>query len=81
VLKLTTKEEIANAYCNAQAKTIHEVLTKEGISTHEITVFKPFIADKIIARVTNPTVSSVLILLMIGGFISSFNHRELDLHY
>lgn len=67
VLTLTTKEAIAIGYCVAEANTIDEVLTQEGVKPYEINVFKPSLTDKIIAILTSPAVSSILILLLIGG--------------
>ena len=67
VLTLTTKEAIANGYCTAEANSIKEVLAKEGITNYASTSYKPTTIDFIIGFLINPAVSSVLILLIIGG--------------
>ena len=67
VLTLTTKEAIAIGYCTAEANSIKEVLAKEGITNYASTSYKPTTIDFIIGFLINPAVSSVLILLIIGG--------------
>lgn len=67
VLTLTTKEAIANGYCEAEVNSVKEVLAKEGINNYSSTSYQPTTIDLIIGFLINPAVSSVLILLIIGG--------------
>ncbi len=67
VLTFTTNEAIANGFCNGEANSINDVLAKEGISDFQKTVYQPTTTDFIIGFLTNPAVSSILILLIIGG--------------
>ncbi|HET8827965.1 MAG TPA: NfeD family protein [Pelobium sp.] len=67
VLTLTTKEAIENGYCDGEASSIDDVLQQENITNYKTYVYVPTFTDTIIGLLTNPAVSSVLILLMIGG--------------
>lgn len=67
VLTFTTKEAIANGFCNAEASSIKELLAKEGLKSYDLEVYQPTLTDKIIGFLINPAVSGVLILLIIGG--------------
>nr|WP_294898503.1 NfeD family protein [uncultured Pedobacter sp.] len=67
VLTLTTAEAIKNGYCNGEAISIDDVLKQENMSNYKTQVYVPTFSDTIIGILTNPAVSSVLILLMIGG--------------
>ena len=67
VLTLTTQEAIKNGFCVAQASSISEVLTMEGYTNVEIIEYTPTFTDIIIGFLTNPAVSGVLILFIIGG--------------
>lgn len=67
VLTLTTKEAIANGYCVAEVGSVKEVLAKEGITNYIAINYEPTTIDKIIGFLINPAVSSILILLIIGG--------------
>ncbi len=67
VLTLTTSEAIKNGFCDGEATSIEDVLKKEGIAEYTKETFVPTFTDNIIGILTNPAVSSVLILLMIGG--------------
>ena len=67
VLTLTTKEAIENGFCDGEASSIKDVLSKEGLSNYHLETYTPTTTDLIISFLTNPAVSSVLILLIIGG--------------
>jgi len=67
VLTLTTQEAIKNGYCVAQASSINDVLKMEGLTDFKIIKYTPTFTDNIIGFFTNPAVSSVLILFIIGG--------------
>lgn len=67
VLTFTTAEAITNGFCDGEASSVKEVLNKEGITKYTIASYTPTFTDKIISFLINPAVSSVLILLIIGG--------------
>lgn len=67
VLTLTTSEAIANGYCESEAASISDVLNKENITSYTKEQHVPTFTDNIIGFLTLPAVSSVLILLMMGG--------------
>ncbi|WP_017258218.1 NfeD family protein [Pedobacter arcticus] len=67
VLTLTTAEALKTGYCDGEASSIEDVLQQENISNYTKEVHVPTLTDNIIGMLTNPAVSSVLILLMIGG--------------
>ncbi|HEX7367281.1 MAG TPA: NfeD family protein [Pelobium sp.] len=67
VLTLTTSEAIKNGYCVAEASSIDDVLKQENITNYSTEVYQPTFTDTIIGLLTSPAVSSILILLMIGG--------------
>jgi membrane-bound serine protease (ClpP class) len=67
VLTLTTAEAIKNGYCDGEATSIEDVLAQENISNYNSEVYVPTFTDTLIGILTSPAVSSILILLMIGG--------------
>jgi membrane-bound serine protease (ClpP class) len=67
VLTFTTNEAIANGFSNGEASSISDALAKEGISNFQKTEYQPTTTDFIIGFLTNPAVSSILILFIIGG--------------
>ncbi len=67
VLTLTTAEAIKIGYCDGEATSLDDVLKKEGIDNYIKDVYNPTVTDRIIGLLTNPAVSSILILLMMGG--------------
>src|SRR5690606_39175222 len=67
VLTLTTAEAIKYGYCNGEASSVEDVLQQEGINDFSKNVYVPSPMDHIIGFLTNPAVSSILILLMMGG--------------
>lgn len=72
VLTLTTKEAIANGYCVNEAISVEDVLTQENAQPFQISIYKTSITDNLITLLTSPIVSSILILLMIGGIYFEF---------
>jgi len=68
VITFTTSEAIANNYCEGKANSLKEVIEDQlGITNYEISEYKPTFIDKLIGILLNPAVSSVLMLLMVGG--------------
>jgi len=67
VLTFTTSEAMTHGFCDGQAETIEEVLKVAGINKYEIIEQKLTATDKIIGFLTNPMLSGILIMIIIGG--------------
>ncbi|PCH93390.1 MAG: serine protease [Bacteroidetes bacterium] len=67
VLTFTTKEAIANNYCEGEAESIEKVLQLAGITEYKIIEYKPTQLEKIIGILVNPVLSGILIMIIIGG--------------
>ncbi len=67
VLTFTADEAIKYGYCEGKAETVEELLKLAGVSRYTITEFRATTLDKILGFLTNPIVSGVLIMLIIGG--------------
>jgi membrane-bound serine protease (ClpP class) len=67
IITFTTVEAIKNKYCEAEVKSIEEILKRNKVENYELTTYKLGFADKIIAFVINPFISGLLILIIIGG--------------
>lgn len=67
ILTLTSSEAVKIGLAKAEASSIAEVLSAEGITDPQITVHQVTLVDKIVAFLINPAVSGILILLIIGG--------------
>lgn len=67
VLTFTTKDAIANNFCEAELSNVREVLERQGIEEYELIYYTPSTLDKIIGWLINPAISGVLILVIFGG--------------
>ncbi|MEQ9147914.1 MAG: NfeD family protein, partial [Cytophagales bacterium] len=67
VLTFTVDEAIENDYCEAKVRSIEEILELNGWENAEIIEFEVDSAEKIISIFLNPVISSVLILIIVGG--------------
>ena len=67
VLTFTLSEAIKHGFCEAQVKTIEEILKRSGIESYEIYRFTLDTTEKIIAVFLNPFISGLLIMIIIGG--------------
>ncbi len=67
VLTFTPSEAVKNGYCEAELKSIPDVLHHAGIYNYEITEHHETIIDKIIGFLINPFVSGLLIMIIMGG--------------
>lgn len=67
VLTFTADEAIQWGYCEGKAESVKELLAMVGIDDYTIVEFKPTLMDKVIGFLTNPMVSGLLIMLIIGG--------------
>lgn len=67
LLVFTTSEAIKNGYCEGKANSVEDILKKYGMQKAEIVRYVPSTLEKIISFFLNPAVSSLLVLLIIGG--------------
>lgn len=67
VLTFTTEEAIRFGYCDGKAESVKEIFEMVGIHEYTITEFKPTLLDRIIGFLTNPIVSGLLIMVIVGG--------------
>ncbi|MFH1118717.1 MAG: NfeD family protein [Bacteroidota bacterium] len=67
VITFTTSEALKYGFCNAEASTIEEILKITRINNYKIVELELTVADKIIAFLTSPVISGILIMLIIGG--------------
>ncbi len=67
VITFSTSEAIEHGFCEGQVSSIEEILERNGVEDYEIIRYEPDTAEKIISLFINPYVSSILILLIIGG--------------
>jgi len=67
VITFSTKEAIKYGFCDAELNSVDEILVRQGIENYNITEFELGSAEGIISFFLNPIVSSILILLILGG--------------
>ena len=67
VITFSTKEAIKYGFCDAELNSVDEILDRQGIENYNITEFELGSAEGIISFFLNPIVSSILILLILGG--------------
>lgn len=80
IITLTTSEAIANGYCNDEVNSVDEIVKKLcGTVPVQINNYTPTWTDHLIDWLTNPTVSSILLLLIIGGLYFEFQHPGIGL--
>ena len=67
VITFSTKEAIKYGFCDAELNSVDEIMERQGIEDYEITKFELGSTEDIISFFLNPVVSSILILLILGG--------------
>ncbi len=67
VLSFTTKEAMKNGYCEGEAQSMAELLTKINLERATILTYNPTALDDIIGWLISPVVQGILIMLIIGG--------------
>src|SRR5574344_1258485 len=67
VLTFTTKEAIKNHYCNGEANSKEEVLQLLNFQNYTLEEQEMGWLDSVIYFLINPVVSSILIILIVGG--------------
>ena len=67
VITFSTQEAIKFGFCDAELNSIEEILERQNINNYNITKYELGSTEDIISFFLNPVVSSVLILLILGG--------------
>ncbi len=67
VITFSTKEAMKFGFCDAELNSVEEILERQGIEKFDIVPFELGPAEGIISFFLNPIVSSILILLILGG--------------
>ena len=67
VITFSTQEAIKFGFCDAELNSIEEILERQGVKAYSITKYELGSTEDIISFFLNPVVSSVLILLILGG--------------
>lgn len=67
VITFSVSEAIKYDFCEAEVKSIDDIMKRSGVTEYETVEFELSSTDKIIALFLNPFVSGILILIIIGG--------------
>jgi membrane-bound serine protease (ClpP class) len=67
ILTFSVSEAIKHRYCEAEVTEIAQILARNKVENYQIVRFEVSFVEQIIAWVLNPFVSSLLILVIIGG--------------
>ena len=67
VITFSTNEAIENGFCEAELNSIEEILKRNNIENYKVEKYELSSTENIISLFLNPIVSSILILLIIGG--------------
>lgn len=67
VITFSTSEAIKYGFSEAKVTSIDEIMKRNNVTDYEIVTFELGFLEKIISLVLNPFVSSILILVIIGG--------------
>ena len=67
VITFSTKEAMKYGFCDAELNSVEEILDRQKLENYEIIKFEIGSAESIISFFLNPIVSSILILLILGG--------------
>jgi membrane-bound serine protease (ClpP class) len=67
ILTFTAIEAMENGFCEGMAENVDDLLRQANINNYEIKEFKPTTIDRIIGFLTNPVISGILIMAILGG--------------
>lgn len=67
VLTFSTSEAIKYNFCEAEVKSVEEILERNGIEAYEIVEFELNVTERVIRVFLNPFISGILILVIVGG--------------
>jgi membrane-bound serine protease (ClpP class) len=72
IVTFSTKEAIKYGYCNGEAETPEQILSKLSGGSYTITKHKSSISEAIALWLINPAISGVLLLVIFGGIYFEF---------
>ncbi len=67
VLTFSTSEAIKYHFCEAEVRSIDEILKRNGVENYNLVNFELNLSERIIRIFLNPFVSGILIMVIIGG--------------
>jgi membrane-bound serine protease (ClpP class) len=67
VITFSTSEAIKHGFCEAEVRSINDILERSGFENAQLIKHELSSAEKIISIFLNPFVSGILILIIIGG--------------
>lgn len=67
VLTFTADEAMAHGYCEGKAESVEELLEQAGVARYTMVEQRITALDRILGFLTHPTVSGILIMLIVGG--------------
>jgi len=67
VLTFSTSEAIKNGFCEAQVKSVEEILERNGVEKYKLIEYELGLTERIIKFFLNPVISGILILIIVGG--------------
>ena len=67
IITFSTSEALKHGFCEARVESISEILERNNIKNYTVHKFELSATEKIISLVLNPFISSILILIIIGG--------------
>ncbi len=67
VLTFSTSEAIKYGFCEAEVKSIEEILERNGVEKYDLVKFELSATEKVIRFFLNPFISGILILVIVGG--------------
>lgn len=67
VLTFTVSEAIKHDFCEAEVKTIEDILERAGVEDYELVRYDIGSVEKVIAFFLNPFISGILMLVIVGG--------------
>ncbi|MDQ3534153.1 MAG: nodulation protein NfeD [Bacteroidota bacterium] len=67
VITFSTSEALKYGFCEAEVRNIDQIMARSNVNDYELIKYSVSTTEKIIAFFLNPAISSVLILIIIGG--------------
>jgi membrane-bound serine protease (ClpP class) len=67
IITFSTSEALEHGFCDARVESIEEILERNHVKNYTIEKFELGTSEKIISIALNPVISSILILIIIGG--------------
>jgi membrane-bound serine protease (ClpP class) len=67
VITFSTSEALKYDFCEAEVRNIDQIMARSNVNDYELIKYSVSTTEKIIAFFLNPAISSVLILIIIGG--------------